>query len=150
MQASRNLRPRLIRSFLILLTLAEQNASSVFMRNIELRRRPHFMYFKTLWDTNREDLKLDEQDMNYGKAIFARDMAVVLQMKRAGVPILAGTDGPYSEGGKALHEELALLVQAGLTPLEALQSATRNAADFMGSSKPPVPSNQGKRLTWCF
>jgi imidazolonepropionase-like amidohydrolase len=105
---------------------------------------PTLYVLKTLWDTNREDLKLDEQDMNYGKAIFARDMAVVLQMKRAGVPILAGTDGPYSEGGKALHEELALLVQAGLTPLEALQSATRDAAEFMGSSKTSGTIEPGK------
>jgi hypothetical protein len=37
-------------------------------------------------------------------------------MKRAGTPILAGTDGPYSQGGDALHCELELLVQAGLTP----------------------------------
>jgi imidazolonepropionase-like amidohydrolase len=31
-----------------------------------------------------------------------------------------------------LHDELALLVEAGLTPLEALQAATRNGAVFMG------------------
>jgi imidazolonepropionase-like amidohydrolase len=34
--------------------------------------------------------------------------------------------------GSSLHEELALLVDAGLTPMEALQAATRNAAVFMG------------------
>jgi imidazolonepropionase-like amidohydrolase len=53
------------------------------------------------------------------------------QMKRAGVPILAGTDGPYPEGGDALHSELELLVQAGLTPLQALQAASRDAAKEM-------------------
>jgi imidazolonepropionase-like amidohydrolase len=31
-----------------------------------------------------------------------------------------------------LHEELALLVKAGLTPMEALQAATRNPAEFLG------------------
>ena len=45
-------------------------------------------------------------------------------MKRAGVTILAGTDGPYTEGGDALHSELDLLVEAGLTPLQALQAAS--------------------------
>ena len=57
------------------------------------------------------------------------------EMKRAGVPILAGTDGPYPQGGDALHNELALLVEAGLTPLQALQAASRNAAKAMGVEK---------------
>ena len=55
-------------------------------------------------------------------------------MYRAGVPILAGTDtmNPQCFPGFGLHDELALLVDAGLSPLAALQAATRNAADFMG------------------
>jgi imidazolonepropionase-like amidohydrolase len=31
-----------------------------------------------------------------------------------------------------LHEELSLLVEGGLTPMEALQTATRNPAEFLG------------------
>jgi len=104
---------------------------------------PTLYVLQTLWDSNR-NLKLTEQDMEYGKKILAKDMAIVLQMKRAGVPILAGTDVQYSEGGKALHEELALLVQAGLTPLEALQSATRDAAEFMGVSSTSGTIEAGK------
>ena len=57
-------------------------------------------------------------------------------MHRAGVPVLAGTDtgwyNAYSYPGFQLHEELQLLVRAGLTPLEALQSATVNPARFLG------------------
>jgi len=55
-------------------------------------------------------------------------------MYRAGVPILAGTDtmNPQCFPGFGLHDELALLVDAGLSPLAALQAATRNAAEFMG------------------
>jgi imidazolonepropionase-like amidohydrolase len=54
-------------------------------------------------------------------------------MQRAGVPILAGTDegDPYVFAGFSLHDELALLVQAGLTPLEALRTATLNPAAFL-------------------
>ena len=49
----------------------------------------------------------------------------VRQLKAAGVPILAGTDAPNASGhGAGLHGELALLVAAGLTPLEALRAAT--------------------------
>jgi imidazolonepropionase-like amidohydrolase len=55
-------------------------------------------------------------------------------MQRAGVGLLAGTDAgdPYRLPGLSLHDELAELVSAGLTPLQALQSATRNAGVFLG------------------
>ena len=47
---------------------------------------------------------------------------------------MAGTDVglPNLFPGFSLHDELALLVEAGLTPLHALQAATRNAAEGMG------------------
>ena len=56
-------------------------------------------------------------------------------MHRAGVEFLAGTDAngwnPVYPGF-GLHEELALLVESGLTPMEALQCATRNPALYFG------------------
>ncbi len=68
------------------------------------------------------------------KAEFAESMKIVGLMYRAGVPILAGTDAlnPQCFPGFGIHNELALLVDAGLPPLAALQAATRNAAQFMG------------------
>jgi imidazolonepropionase-like amidohydrolase len=55
-------------------------------------------------------------------------------INRAGVPILAGTDcpNPYVDPGFSLHDELGLLVRAGLTPTEALRTATINPARFLG------------------
>ena len=55
-------------------------------------------------------------------------------MHGAKVPLLAGTDtpNPYTYPGFSLREELELLVSAGLSPLEALQSATIRAAQFLG------------------
>ena len=53
----------------------------------------------------------------------------------AGVGIVAGTDGMIGEGNDAtpnLHRELELLVGAGLTPLQAIQSATLHAARAIG------------------
>jgi imidazolonepropionase-like amidohydrolase len=60
--------------------------------------------------------------------------ALVGPINRAGVPILAGTDcpNPYVYPGFSLHEELDLLVHAGLTPAEALRTATINPARFSG------------------
>jgi len=65
---------------------------------------------------------------------FDESVRLVGLMSRAGVPILAGTDAmnPQCFPGFGIHDELALLVDAGLTPLAALQAATRNAAEFMG------------------
>jgi imidazolonepropionase-like amidohydrolase len=59
---------------------------------------------------------------------------LVNAMKRAGVKFMAGTDAPnpFVVPGRSLHDELELLVQAGFTPLEALQSATRNPAEYLG------------------
>jgi imidazolonepropionase-like amidohydrolase len=58
---------------------------------------------------------------------------IVAMMNRAGVPLLAGTDVAAVRlyPGFSLHDQLALLVQAGLTPGEALKSATYNPAKFL-------------------
>ncbi len=56
-------------------------------------------------------------------------------MHRAGVGLLAGSDAGVATGvemGTGLHDELALLVTAGLTEMEALQTATRNPALYFG------------------
>jgi Amidohydrolase family len=80
------------------------------------------------------------------RALFRKNMELLGTMKRAGVHILAGTDvgNAWLVPGDSLHRELALLVEAGLTPMEALQSATRNAADFIGRSKDLGTVEKGK------
>jgi imidazolonepropionase-like amidohydrolase len=57
----------------------------------------------------------------------------VKKLKDAGVLLAAGTDAPYPGvfQGEALHHELDLLVEAGMTPLEAIRIATYNAAKIM-------------------
>ncbi len=63
------------------------------------------------------------------------ELDMTLAMFRAGVPFMAGTDtaaGVHVFPGFSLHQELALFVRAGLTPLQALQTATLNPARFMG------------------
>jgi cytosine/adenosine deaminase-related metal-dependent hydrolase len=54
----------------------------------------------------------------------------------AGVKLLAGTDAsqPFVFPGFSLHEELQLLVRSGLTPLEALRTATYNPAEYFSST----------------
>lgn len=59
-------------------------------------------------------------------ATYAPLPATIHQLLAAGVPILAGTDSPNpgTAHGISLHGELALLVEAGLTPTQALAAAT--------------------------
>jgi hypothetical protein len=65
---------------------------------------------------------------------FALAKRMVQLMRECRVQILAGTDtgDPFTAPGDTLHRELELLVDAGLTPMEALQSATSEAANFIG------------------
>lgn len=62
---------------------------------------------------------------------------LVKAFKDAGVPIVAGTDAGISGvvAGFSLHDELELLVQAGLTAQEALNSATLLSAQWLGIDK---------------
>jgi len=65
------------------------------------------------------------------------ELDIVAQMQHAGVPFMAGTDtaaGVHVFPGFSLHEELEYFVKAGFTPLEALQTATRNPARFLGKT----------------
>lgn len=66
----------------------------------------------------------------------SRVQKVIQQMKQAGIHILAGSDSSRSSQTKLsgdLHDELERLVELGLTPLEALQAATRNPALYFGT-----------------
>lgn len=78
--------------------------------------------------------------------LFQKRLALVAAMHEAGVTILAGTDAmtPYVFPGAGLHDELALLVRAGLTPAEALSAATREPARFLGLGSELGTVEQGK------
>ena len=54
------------------------------------------------------------------------------KVHKTGISIMAGTDTPigYLTPGRSLHAELVALVKAGLTPLEAIQTATINPAKY--------------------
>jgi hypothetical protein len=70
----------------------------------------------------------------FGPQLMATGAAIAETMQRTGVGLMAGTDVglPFLLPGFSLHDELVLLVEAGLTPLESLQAATRNTAQAVG------------------
>lgn len=77
------------------------------------------------------------EDFAFAKKEFQKDLELVGAMQKAGVGILAGTDAsnPFCMPGFSLHDELGLLVRAGLTPMQALETATVNPARFNHQEK---------------
>jgi len=79
--------------------------------------------------------EFNTDDLATRKRFVEKELEVVNAMHRAGIPFLAGTDTPpgvYIFPGFSLHEELQRFVDAGFTPMEALQTATLNPAKFLG------------------
>jgi imidazolonepropionase-like amidohydrolase len=83
-----------------------------------------------------------KEDWAIAKKVYEKDLELVGAMHRAGLSILAGTDTAIP--GFGLHDELMLLVRAGLTPMEALQAATLNPAKFLGKLQDQGTVEKGK------
>jgi imidazolonepropionase-like amidohydrolase len=78
-----------------------------------------------------------DHNLQIRKQRFEWLLETIGKMHRSGVPILAGTDNnnPFIVPGFALHDELELFVRAGMTPMQALETATVNAAKYLGMEK---------------
>jgi imidazolonepropionase-like amidohydrolase len=83
------------------------------------------------WVRRARDLK--PADSMIVRSYFSFDRTN--ELERAGVKLLAGTDASqaFVFPGFSLHQELELLVQSGLTPLQALRTATYNPAEFLNA-----------------
>jgi imidazolonepropionase-like amidohydrolase len=112
---------------------------SSFQNGARLKYIPSVV--KRGWDPklNGRTRNMTTDDYSVLRDNLEKSMKLVKTMKDAGVKLLAGTDtspNPYAIPdlfpGFSLYDELALYVKAGLTPLEALQTATRNPAEFLG------------------
>lgn len=74
-------------------------------------------------------------------------LANVAMLHDHGVALVLGTDTrmPFAFPGYSVHRELELHVRAGLTPMEAIQSATRDAARMIGCEEDFGTIEPGKR-----
>jgi len=70
-------------------------------------------------------------DQTMTRASLARNVAQVKDMLKAGAKVIAGTDAPIDLNVIALHMNLRAMVKYGVSPYEALLTATRYAAEFM-------------------
>jgi imidazolonepropionase-like amidohydrolase len=78
-----------------------------------------------------------------GEKVYEKELEIVGALHRAGIPVVAGTD--QTVPGHSLHREIELYVQAGFTPMEAIQAATIVSARAMGIEKESGTVEKGKR-----
>ena len=95
---------------------------------------------RSTWDPGADFRTSQMTDDDYAD-LRATDLTrrrIVAALHEAGAPLLLGTDtpNPFVIPGFSIHEELALLVAAGLTPYEALSAGTREAARFLRDDRP--------------
>ena len=122
-------------------TLVNVQSRSAHAGDDDYRKDPRFRYMpaaaaETFWKSGEETLTPDQLEIL--ELNFQGFLRMVGAMHRAGVKILAGSDAPagrFNFPGFSLHGELELLVTAGLTPMEALQTATLNPARFLALEK---------------
>jgi len=122
--------------------------------DIDLSHDPLTKYAPAAWKDHTWPMFVHDilQDMDTDplpvrKKFVQMELDMTLAMFRAGVPFMAGTDtaaGVHIFPGFSLHDELALFVRAGLTPMQALQTATLNPAKFMGRLADLGTVEQGK------
>ena len=123
-----------------------------FMNDAEFTNDPRLKYLPPsvtdFWDPEQNDFVTErtEDDWRMDREMLALYFELTGRAKGAGVPILAGSDtpNPYAFPGSGLHDELELLVEAGLTPLEALQAATLNVAAFLEATESLGTIDAGK------
>lgn len=106
-----------------------------YLRSDEQARWELYLGERTIEDVKRGALRLDVS------------RRIVKTLHAARVPILAGTDAPMPlvYPGFALHKELELLVESGLTPADALRAATIGPTEFLGLSENSGSIAVGKR-----
>ncbi len=111
--------------------------TSTFENNERLNSDSRLLFIpaeiRNNWNNSFNQQILAAGSIEQRRVRFQKTLQAVGAMQQAGVGIIAGTDAlnPYVFPGFSLHDELVLLVEAGLSPLEALRAATINPAKFL-------------------
>lgn len=104
------------------------------IRNLESLKYVHPLLQSKWLTSNNYNSNTSPERIAYINKLVDFNTLLVKTFKKAGVPIVAGTDAGTSGvvWGFSLHDEIELLVKAGLTQEEALVSATRLPATWLG------------------
>ena len=104
---------------------------------------PTFVALRDVWTSTKS--KLSPEEVAGGERVSQKTIEMFAAMRRAGVKVLAGSDLTIRNGIPSLHEELLALVSVGMTPMAALQSATKNPAEFLGRDREEGTIEIGKK-----
>jgi imidazolonepropionase-like amidohydrolase len=104
---------------------------------------PGFARVPREYAEHMKNIGFEPEAEKMARAMLERFIATVGALHKAGVTIVAGTDVVVP--GHSLHRELELFVQAGLTPMEAIQAATVAPARAMKRDKDAGTVEAGKR-----
>ena len=112
---------------------------SVFLNAPEMK----YMRQETLdnWGNAKSSLLADKRfDSQKVENYIELRRKLIRDCQEAGVGILLGSDAPqiFNVPGFSVHHELKYLVDAGLTPYEALQTGTSNVAKYLGKDNAGV------------
>jgi imidazolonepropionase-like amidohydrolase len=109
-----------------------------YIKDSAMMNDPRMQYalpmFKNMWNP-AGDARFRNSPNDFfenEKKEFEMQKRILNLLHKGGVKILAGTDtpNPYCFPGFSLHDELQIMVESGLTPVQALQTATLNPAIF--------------------
>ena len=105
---------------------------AAFLNNENVKYIPSMI--KTIWNGDLEGMK--DRNSTTTTNYYKKGLELTGLAHKKGVKILAGTDtnDPYSFPGFTIHTELEQLVKAGLTPAEALATATINPSEYFSVS----------------
>jgi imidazolonepropionase-like amidohydrolase len=114
--------------------IADQARSLDGLKALPTLRYVHPLLQSKWLTANNYNKNTSLERVAYFEKLINFQFQLVRAFKEAGVPIVVGTDAGVSGvvGGFSLHDELALLEKAGLTPEEVLASATRLPATWLG------------------
>jgi hypothetical protein len=103
---------------------------------------PTLAAVRSVIDSHRNSMTAS--DAAAAERVWAKNIEILAAMRDVGVNLLAGSDVPSGAGPPPLDDELIMLVKAGLTPMQALQTATRNPASFLGRLSTEGTIERGK------
>jgi Amidohydrolase family len=113
----------------------------------EYAKMPSLVYvpqdMRKIWETSAF-FNLKDPDLGQVRAGYRKLQGLLMRYYKAGGKVLPASDTSISVPGLSLHRELLMLIDAGFTPMQAITSATRDNARFLGKGRDLGTISAGK------
>lgn len=103
-------------------------------------------YLRDEWESNAASIERGDRSLEERRQQYAKEQDLAGALHEAGVPMLVGTDAGdlYILAGFSIHDELELMVDAGLSPSDVIRAATSEAADYLDAADSLGTVTEGK------